>query len=159
MVAASAMPLFLAYLATTGHRYEPVYMNFLDVFRHTLGGTPFFLSIVAAVAFLGYAALRKVPLACELLSLALAALATVGPRTLDLTELVALHPLPLAASGLVLGAAACRGRHSFRALVAGVLLVAAGTRALRNRLAGCGLVVDRDAFTRRRLDRCRCFLR
>ena len=42
MVAASAMPLVLACLATTGHRYEPVYMHFLALFQQTLGGTPVF---------------------------------------------------------------------------------------------------------------------
>ncbi len=67
-------------------------------------------------------------LAWELLSLALAALAVVGPKTLDLSELVMLQPLPLAAAGLVLGSASLRRRHSFRALLAALMLAAAGTR-------------------------------
>ncbi len=51
MVAASMMPLALGFMATTGYRYEPVYLHFLDLFRETLGGSPFFLSLVAAAAF------------------------------------------------------------------------------------------------------------
>ena len=68
------------------------------------------------------------PLAWELLSFALATLAVVGSSTLDLSELVLIRPLPLAAAGLVLGSAALRGRHSFRALVAAFMFAAAGTR-------------------------------
>jgi hypothetical protein len=129
MFLASVTPFLLAFLATTGHRYEPIYMNFLDMFQHTLGGTPFYLTVVASVVFLAYAVYRKVPAAWDLLSVALAVLAAVGPRSLDLNELVALRPLPLAAAGFVLASVAWRGRHSFRALVAGFLLAVAGTRA------------------------------
>ena len=129
MFLASVTPFLLAFLATTGHRYEPIYMNFLDTFRHTLGGTPFYLTVVAAVYFLAYAVVRRVPAAWDLLSLAFVVLAAVGPRSLDLNELVPLRPLPLAAAGLVMGSIAWRKRHSGRALFAGLLLAAAGTRA------------------------------
>ncbi len=128
MVAASAMPLLLAYLATTGHRYEPVYLHFLHLFRQTLGGSPVFLTLVAAAVFLAYAAMRRVPLAWELLSLALAALAVAGPGSLDFDDLAPHHPLPLAAAGLVLGSVAWRGRHSLRAAFASGMLVVAITR-------------------------------
>jgi hypothetical protein len=129
MFLASVMPLALAFLATTGHRYEPIYMNFLEMFRHTLGGTPFYLTVVASVVFLAYAAVRRVPAAWDLLSLALAVLAAVGPRSLDLNELVPLRPLPLAAAGLVMGSVAWRKHHSARAMVAGILLALAGAQA------------------------------
>ena len=62
-------PFLLALLASTGHRYEPVYMNFLDMFQHTLGGTPFYLTAVGNVVFLVYAVRDACPLARELLSL------------------------------------------------------------------------------------------
>ena len=127
MIAAAAMPLALAFLATTGHRYEPVYLHFLDMFRQTLGGSPVFLTLVAAAVFLAYAVVRRVPLAWELMSVALIALAVVGPRTLDFDDLVPLRPLPLAAAGLVLGSVAWRRRHSFEAVVAAGLFVVAVT--------------------------------
>jgi hypothetical protein len=127
MIAASAMPLFLALLATTGHRYEVVYMNFLGMFRQTLGGTPVFVTLIAATIFLAYAIVRRVPLAWELLSVALVALAMVGPGTLDLNELVTPRPLPLAAAGLILGSVALRIRHSFRGVLAALLLVISAT--------------------------------
>jgi len=130
MVAASAMPLLLAFLATTGHRYEPVYMNFLATFRQTLGGTPFFLALTAAALFLAYAVLRKVPLALELLSVASIALAFVGPATLDLNQLVPPRSLPLAAAAMIWGSIALRRRHSVIAAIAAGLFVFAITRGL-----------------------------
>jgi hypothetical protein len=128
MFAASAAPLFLALLASTGHRYEAVYMNFLDIFRDTLGGSPLFLTLIAAAIFLAYAVARRVPHAWDLLSVALFALAFVGRQTLDLNQLVAPQSLPLAAAGLVLGSVARRKRHTFRGVLSCVLLVAAATR-------------------------------
>jgi hypothetical protein len=128
MVAASAIPLGLVYLATTGHRYEPVYLHFLELFRETLGGSPIFLALLAAVIFHVYAAARRVPLAWELLAADLVALAAVGPQTGTIYETVALRPLPLAAAGLVLGRVAWRGRYSGRAAIAVGLLVVSLTR-------------------------------
>ena len=128
MFAASAMPLVLALLATTGHRYEAVYMNFLELFRQSLGATPVFLTLVAAAIFLAYAVARRVPLAWDLLVVALAALAVVTPQTLDLTQLVAPRPLPMAAAGLVMGSIACRKRQSIRGLLAASLVTIAATR-------------------------------
>ena len=128
MLAASVMPIFLALLAMTGHRYESVYMNFLDMFRQSLGATPAYFTLVAAAIFLVYAAARRTPLACDLLAAALVALSTVAPQTLDLTQLVAPRPLPLAAAGIVLGSIALRKRQSIRGALAASLLMIAGTR-------------------------------
>ena len=129
MVAASAMPLLLVYLATTGHRYEPVYLHFLYLFRQTLGGSPVFLTLVAAAVFLAYAAMRRAPLAGELLSVALIALAVVGQRSLDFDDLA---PSSATAAGrgriLTLGSVAWRGRHSLRAAIAAGMFVVAITR-------------------------------
>ena len=129
MLAASLTPVLLVYLATTGHRYEPVYMTFLGTFRHTLGGTPFYETTVFSVLFLAYAVLRRAPAGWDLLSAALVVLAAVGPRSLDWSELVPLRPLPLAAAGIVLGIEGWRQSHSFRAFLAGILLAIAGTRS------------------------------
>ena len=128
MVVASLLPLALAFMATTGFRYEPVYLHFLDLFRETLGGSPVFLALVGAAAFHAYAAARKVPLAWELLAVDLVVLAVVGPETCTLHESLGMRPLPLAAAGLVLATVAWRGRYSVRAAAAAGLFVAAITR-------------------------------
>ncbi len=127
MIVASMLPLALAFMATTGFRYEPVYLHFLDLFRATLGGSPAFLALAAAAAFHAYAAARKVPLAWELLAVDLIGLAVVGPETFALHESLGMRPLPLAAAGLLLGIVARRGQHSGRAVAAAGLLVAAIT--------------------------------
>jgi hypothetical protein len=127
-VAASALPLGLAFLAATGHPYEPVYRHFLDLFMDTLGASPFYLALVAAVLFLALAAARRVPGAWELMAIALASLAMVGPRTVDLFGLVAPQVLPMAAAGLAMASAAWRRQSSWRAGLAAVCLVISLTR-------------------------------
>jgi len=128
MVAAAGLPLVLACMAMTGHRYEAVYMHFLDLFIGTLGGSPAFLTLIAATLLLAYAAARRVPLAWELMALALVALAVVGPKTITPFDTVTPRSLPLAAAGLVLGSVAARRHTSGRAVLAAGLLVAAITR-------------------------------
>ena len=81
-------------------------MDFLDMFMGSLGASPAFLTLVAAILFLAYAAARRVPLAWELMAAGLAALAVVGPETITLSDTVAPRSLPLAAAGLVLGSVA-----------------------------------------------------
>ncbi len=133
MIAASVVPFALAYLSTTGYRYEPVYLNFLSEFRHTLGGTPFYLSCLAVVLFHIYAVLRRVPAARDLLVVSLACLSAIGQSSLDLDSLVASRPFPLAAAGLVMASLAWRKRHTGRALVAGTALAIAVGR-------GCAII-------------------
>ena len=128
MVAAAGLPLLLACMAMTGHRYEAVYMHFLDLFIGTLGGSPAFLTLIAAILILAYAAARRVPLAWELMAVGLAALAVVGPKTITLFDTVTPRSLPLVAAGLVLGSVAVRRRSSGRAVLAAGLLVAGITR-------------------------------
>ena len=82
-----------------------------------LGGTPLYLTLLASAGFYAYAALRRVPMAIEALTAALAALAVVGPGTLDLGGLVAPRPLPiLAVAALQLGLG-LRRRDAWRCLV------------------------------------------
>jgi hypothetical protein len=126
--AALALPLVLVCLATAGDRHEWVYRQFLDRFIHTLGGSPTYLTLLAAVAFLAYAVARRVPAAWELLALALAGLSAIGPRTVDFRDLSAPQPLPMAAAGLVLAMGAWRKRDSRRALLAAASLVVASAR-------------------------------
>jgi hypothetical protein len=127
MFMASAAPLGLVFLALTGHRYEPVYQHFLTLFVATLGGSPAFLSLIAATLFLVYAARRGAPLAWELVSLSMIALSVVGPTTVQVFEMVSPRWAPLAVGGLVLGTLAWRRADSARGLVAAGLLVAAIT--------------------------------
>ncbi len=128
MVAAAGMPLLLACLAMTGHRYEAVYMQFLDMFMGTLGGSPAFLTLGAATLFLAYAVARRVPLAWELMAVGLTALAVVGPKTITPFDTVSPRSLPLLAAGLVLGSVAARRHSSGRAVLAAGLLVAGMSR-------------------------------
>jgi hypothetical protein len=125
---ASALPLVLVCLATAGDRQEWVYRQFLDRFMDTLGGSPAYLTLLAAVAFLVYASARRVPAAWELLALALAGLSAIEPRTVDLRDLSGPRALPMAAAGLVLAWAAWRRRDSRRALLSAVALVVATAR-------------------------------
>jgi hypothetical protein len=122
MLAASLVPFALAYLATTGYRYEPVYLTFLSEFRHTLVGTPLYVSGLAVVLFQMYAVLRRVPAAWDILGVSLACLSVIGPDSRDLDTLVWMRPVPLAAAGIVMGLLAWRRRHTAEALLAGTAL-------------------------------------
>ena len=131
MVAAATVPLLLTGLAMTGQRHDPVYQGFLNLFMGSLGASPAFLTLVAAILFLTYAAARRVPLAWEMMAAGLAALAVVGPSTVTLSDTVTPRALPLATAGLVLASVAASRYSSGRAVAAAGLLVAAITRVRR----------------------------
>lgn len=118
----------LLLLCVVGHRpADPVYRDFLDLFMSRLGGSPLYLTLLAVAAVYGVAARRRVPLALQGLTLALLALAVVGPGTVGLDGLVAPRPLPLlAVAGLQLGLALRRG-ETWRWLVGAVCLIDAVT--------------------------------
>jgi hypothetical protein len=127
---ALAAPILLALLALVGHRSDPVYQEFLGEFMARLGATPLFLTLLAAAAFYLYAALRGVHRATEGLTAVLAALAVVGPDTLDLDGLTPLRPAPLlAAAALQMGLGLWR-RSSWRCLVGASALAAIGAITL-----------------------------
>jgi hypothetical protein len=138
MVAACALPLFLAYATTFGDQKDVVYRHFLVMVTDTLG-SPFFLALCGSILFLGYAAARRVPLVRELLAVNLAALAVVGPRSVDLDHLVAAHPVPLLAASLVLGAEALARRSSARGALAAALLAAGMIRGVSELWPGAPL--------------------
>ncbi len=123
---ALAVPIGLVVLAAVGHRPDPLFREFLALFIARLGGTPLYLSVLAAAGFYAYAAIRRVPGAVGALTAALAALAVVGPGTLDLHGLVTPRPGPiLIVAALQLGLG-LRRRDAWRCLVgAGCLVVAA----------------------------------
>ena len=128
MIAASVVPLVLACLAVAQPPTDWVYQQFMERFIHTLGSSPAYLTLLATVAFLAYATVRRVPRALDLMALALAALAVVGPQTVYFANLVAPRTAPMAAAGLVLAAMAWRHRDSRRALLSAACLVIATTR-------------------------------
>jgi hypothetical protein len=123
---ALALPAALVLLAFAGHRHDSVYRAFLDVFAARLGGNPAWVALLAAAGFYAYAALRRVPLAIEALTGALAALAVVGPRSLRWGEWVAPQVLPLAAAAaLQLGVGLWQRRAGRCLLGIGLAVVAA----------------------------------
>jgi hypothetical protein len=133
-------PLGLIALALIGHRPDPIYRGFLEVFTARLGGDPLFLALLAAAGFYAYAAVRRVPLATELLTAVLAALAVVGPDTLDRGDFAAPQPAPILAAALLqLGLGLWR-RSAWRCLLGGsglaitvALVVPEGTIAASHR--------------------------
>ena len=128
-------PPLLLILAMVGHRHEAVYEGFLTRFTTLLGGTPLYLTLLASAAFYAYAALRRVAMATEALAASLAALAVVGPGTLDLGGLVSPRPMPiLAVAALQLGLG-LRRRESWRFLVGACCLAVGATIGL----AGTGI--------------------
>jgi hypothetical protein len=99
--AALVLPAGLAFLAMVGHRQDPIYQGFLDVFRARLGCGPLFLTVVAAAGFYAYAALRRVSSASLALTAALVVLAIVGRDTLNVDELIPPQPEPILAAALL----------------------------------------------------------
>jgi hypothetical protein len=127
---ALAIPAGLVALAAVGHRDDPVYAEFLGHFAARLGGTPLFLALLAAGAFYAYAWLRRVPLALDGLSAAVAALAVVGPESLTFGELTMPSPIPLLAAAAVQAGLGLWRHGALRLVVAGLGLSAAGAAAL-----------------------------
>jgi hypothetical protein len=128
--AALAAPAGLVALALVGHHDDPIYQGFLGSFAARLGGDPLAVTLLAAAGFYAYAALRRVPLSAEALTAALAALAVVGPDTLNQGEFVAPRPEPLlAVAALQLGLGIWR-RNALRCLAGTGCLVAVAALAL-----------------------------
>jgi hypothetical protein len=129
LLAALAVPAGLFVLASVGHRSDPVYQGFLEVFAARLGGYPSYATLLAALGFSAYAILRRVPLAVDTITVVLLALAVVAPETRGLGELVAPQPTPLlAAAAVQLGLGVWR-RVSWRCLL-GSLAAGAGLAVL-----------------------------
>lgn len=128
---ALAIPMGLVGLTLVGHRSDPFYQEFLGNFQERLGGTPMYLTLLSCVAFYFYAAARRIPIASEALTAALAALAVVGPNTLRLGEwsVPQAEPLLLAAA-LQLGLGTWQGQ-SWRCAVGGLAAVAALTLPMK----------------------------
>lgn len=125
--AALSLPAVLVELAMTGHRADPVYQEFQQMFRSTLGGDPLYITMLAVIGFYAYAALRRVGPAVELLIGALLALAAIGPDSLRQGPLAWPQPIPLLlAAGLQTALGLWRRQSARYALgLCGLVFVAA----------------------------------
>jgi len=128
---ALCLPAVLVLLTVVGHRADPMYQWFLGRFIDRLGGTPFYLTLLASAGFYGYAALRRVPAALDALTAVLVAMAFVSPHTLDLDTLVAPRALPILAAAAVQTAVGLRRRSAWRCLIGTACAVASTTIAMR----------------------------
>lgn len=124
VTAALFAPALLVLLSGAGHTNDVVYRDFLQTFTRTLGGSPVYLTLVAAGLFFGYARLRRVPGALTGLGIVLAVLSVVGPETLDLNGLVSPRPWPLLALAILQAAMAVERRSSWSAIVAAACFIA-----------------------------------
>lgn len=140
---ALAAPMALVVLAIIGHRHDAIYREFLDLFAARLGGTPLFLTMLATVAFYGYAALRGAPFAVGYITATLAALAFVGSNSRSLGDLVSPAPLPLIAAAAGQVALGLVRRSAWYCALGGVGCAAAVAMALPNEL---GLLRGSVAF-------------
>lgn len=129
-VVALLLPAGLVALAAVGHRDDPVYSQFLGHFADRLGGTPLYLAVVAAGGFYVYAWVRRVPLALDGLSAAVAALGVIGPESLTLADPPAVFPVPLLAAAAVQAGLGLWRHDPVRLVVAALGLAAAGAAAL-----------------------------
>jgi hypothetical protein len=121
---ALALPVAASVLALTGDHPDHLYQGFLSLFITRLGGTPLFLTLIAAAGFYAYAWLRRVPGACGGLTFALAALTVVGPATRNVYALETPQPWPIFAIGaLQLGVGLVRW-NAGRCLVGAGCLIA-----------------------------------
>ncbi|VTT98747.1 Uncharacterized protein OS=Planctomyces maris DSM 8797 GN=PM8797T_25151 PE=4 SV=1 [Gemmataceae bacterium] len=140
---ALAVPVGTVALAGLGHQPDEVYREFLGHFAARLGGTPLFVSLVAATGFYLIAAVRRVPLAFDGFVLAVAATAIVGPHSLWLNDATGVRVAPLAAAVSVAVTVALVRRDGWRLLLAGSVAAAWlghlgwwGYRVLREQVAG-----------------------
>jgi hypothetical protein len=118
------VPAALVVLTVLGHRADPIYQSFLASFSERLGGTPLYLTLVAAAAFYAYATLRRVPMAFDALTAVIIALAFVAPPTIDLGGLVPPRALPIGAAAVLQLAAGLRRHEAWRCLVGATCAVA-----------------------------------
>lgn len=95
-----AMPLAGLVLAAVGHQGDPIYQGFLNTFHERIGGDPLFVMTVASIGYYLYAGVRGAPAAWTCATVALAALALVGPDSLA-QGLGPLQFAPLAVAAMI----------------------------------------------------------
>lgn len=138
------VPLVLVLLAALGHRDEPVYAGFLARFMETFGGSPVYLTALAAVAFLAYAGIRGVRAGVELLPAALIVLAFVGPTPIALASPTGPRAVPMILAAIALAANAWHRRDWYRIIPAVACLAYSSSRGysrMREAIIGLDFVV------------------
>ncbi len=83
--------LGMVVLSGVGLRDNPVAADFLARYTDRLGGTPLFVSLVAAGAFAAVAWARRMPFAVDAVTLILVGLAVIGPDTPQLRNIHTPH--------------------------------------------------------------------
>lgn len=130
LYAALVVPAVMALFTLIGNRGDLIYQGFRTIFAHRLGCDPLVLTLLMAVCFYGYAALRRVHAATEALTAALVVLAFVGPHTMDHLVLGGPHTLPfLLAGALQMGLGLWR-RDAWRCLAGTAAIAVGGAVAL-----------------------------
>jgi hypothetical protein len=124
------LPAGLVLLAMTGERPDDLYEGFLKLLGDRLGGTPLYLTLLAAAGFYAYAWCRRVPLADSALAGAIAVLTVVTPLTRHLGGLVAPRPVPLLAVAALELALGLRRRSAARCLAGSACCCAAALAGL-----------------------------
>jgi hypothetical protein len=130
LCAALFVPAILVFLTLFGHRADPTYQWFLGLFIARLGGTPFYLTLLASAGFYAYATVRRVPMAFDAMTAAMVTLGFVAPQTLDLGELVSPRSLPILTAAVLQTAVGLRRRNAWRCLIGASGLAASAMIAL-----------------------------
>lgn len=126
-VVALFLPFGLLALAGYNGGMNFWHREFLSDFIQVTGGTPLFYTLIAVVMVHTIAAVRRVPVAADALTLSLAAMAVVAPTAQGLTGYTTPQPLFLLAAGVVQLYAAHRDRSTPRLFAAACLALAAVT--------------------------------
>ncbi|MDB5349125.1 MAG: hypothetical protein JWN86_372 [Planctomycetota bacterium] len=125
MRTALAMPILLVGLAALGHRSDPAYQRFLQLFADGAGGSPMYVALVATALYYAVATWRRVPGSVDFLTAAIVAMSVVGPKTLDGSDLISPTAPPLLAASAIQIVLAISRRSSWRAILAVVGLTTA----------------------------------
>lgn len=98
-IAALAAPAVWIVLAAYGHRTDATYSQFLAEFSQQIGGSPLWLTLLAATGYFGLAALRGVRGAADLMAGTCALLAFVDPQSVDFSHWGTPQAWPLLVAG------------------------------------------------------------
>jgi len=129
---ALALPFGLLALAMTGQPERLNDFGFCQLFVHTLGCSPLFLTLVGVGVFHAVASLRRAPQATEALTISLAALAFIGPQSVSLETFSPLRVTPIILMGILQLAMSLKCRDSRRAMLAACCFVGAATIELQD---------------------------
>jgi len=130
MLIGLAIPALLVTLAGVGHREAPMYREFLDLFLARTHATPLFLTVLLTIGFSLYAWARGFPLATEVLTASLAALAFIESETLTLRDVALVRPDQLVFPVLLQGFLGLVKRDAWRLIAVGGVAAAWLTGAL-----------------------------